>query len=310
MLRPNKRRPKEEPVEDAAAELVEVPKVDTVEDAAAEQVEEPKEEPVENAADEQAVEPKEEQNENSAELEPWQEVVQAAAAVSDEAFVGESEPETKSERPPHQDAEELEPDPEGPTPTGSFQIENPTDQEPTGWDQPSNPEQAQTTQEPTLVMAPPLVEQLIQESAATKDTDATPSDPKQEQVEREALITALESEQLEEREDAIEQLLHLGQQVDILIRSRFPGPIAFDPFAAGATTPALKDCNGLIAYLDRRGAQSVDIVSSHLQSSNPRARFFALYMMHHHAGAEHLDMISRRLYDTQPAIRIAWLPKH
>jgi hypothetical protein len=232
-------------------------------------------------------------------------VVAAAQAIQGAQADAEEIPlaAAPSSKPPHHDAEHLTLDPETPSPTGSFAIQNALEHPPTGWDN-NQPSGETPIQEPTLVMAPPIVEELLQQSVEDLESPAPKLSPEVEQAKREVLVTMLESEEMDERDTAIAALLELGDLVDLVVRNRFPGPIGFDPFTSGFAAPPLKDCNGLLAYLDKRGTTGVDVVVSHLQSSNPRARFFALYLMHHHASAKHLDVISRRLYDTQPAIRI------
>ena len=245
--------PLEEAEVEETAETVgeETPEAD-VEESAEADVEETSEAEVEETTE--AVEEQvSDQAPASLEMEPWNEVVQATQALGLEE---EQEPAATT------DAEQSEP------------ASEQSPQEEVTAPEPANLSQTAPShiQEPTLVMAPPMVEQLIQES---KPPQAEPNEPPQTQpqeVDRDALITALESDVATEREQAIEQLLALEEQVDVLIRNRFPGPIGFDPFASGTVTPPLKDCNGLMAYLDRRGANGIDIVSSHLQSSNPRAR--------------------------------------
>ncbi|MBT6431493.1 MAG: hypothetical protein HOK28_00275, partial [Deltaproteobacteria bacterium] len=308
--------PEEEQTPETLPEPEEEQTPETLPEPEEEQTPETLPEPEEEQAQETLPEPEEEQAQaqpdaeiqTSPELESWSSVVTATQEV--ESVQAELENElnspTPSSNPPHHDAEQVTLDPETPSPTGSFVIESSQEHPPTGWENEESTSESSTIQEPTLVMAPPIVEELLQQSVEDMEpsTPAPEVDPDAEQAKREALVTMLESEELDERDAAMAALLELGDQADIIIRNRFPGPIGFDPFTAGFAAPPLKDCNGLLAYLDKRGLDGIDVVISHLQSSNPRARFFALYLMHHHASAGHLDVIARRLYDTQPAIRI------
>ena len=240
------------------------------------------------------------------ELKEWDTVVEAAALVQTEHSDNQNQVQSNAIllEPPHAGADQVTADPETTNASGSFEIEPAETTLPTGWDeQPTTNALDQAADDRTLVMAPPVVSQLIEESIAQKDEELKPT-PQPQELNREAMLTALENDDAKLRNVAIEALLAIGDEADHMVRQRFPGPVPFDPFAAGFNAPPLPQCNGLLAYLDARGKQSVDTVLSHLQSSNPRARFFALYLLHHHAGPEHLDVIARRLYDTQPAIRI------
>ena len=59
--------------------------------------------------------------------------------------------------------------------------------------------------------------------------------------------------------------------------------------------PRLADCNGLLAYLDQRGSDAAHIIRPHLESSNPRARFFALYFLNAHGDASDAQIEERNI---------------
>ena len=120
---------------------------------------------------------------------------------------------------------------------------------------------------------------------------------------RELLFDSLEAQSPEVRHDAVEKLLALGTSIDDELRSRFPGRLAFDPFAISSALPAFRACSGLLELIAARGVSAAPIVLPHLESPEAFRRFFAIYFLHAVAYPPALSALARRLYDAEPKNR-------
>jgi hypothetical protein len=130
-----------------------------------------------------------------------------------------------------------------------------------------------------------------------------PRAPKAATPTSEELLARLHSENPATLSAAVDALLKRGATVDTLAQKQFPGKIAFNPLATNAPTPPLQRCSGLLQYIHARGPSALPIVRPHLDNRDPIARFFAVYFLKVTHVPEALEVLSRRLYDSEPAIR-------
>ena len=148
-----------------------------------------------------------------------------------------------------------------------------------------------------VVAATALARQIVPQVTRTLDLFGTKVD------ERDILFDGLEADDDEARRSAVVALLKLGNSIDATLTERFPGRIAFNPLAAGARPPAFEHCSGITELLYARGAEAAPIVLSHLDSSDPLKRFFAVYFLLSVPVPGACNGLARRLYDTEPRIR-------
>ncbi|MEK7703357.1 MAG: hypothetical protein AAB426_00250 [Myxococcota bacterium] len=119
----------------------------------------------------------------------------------------------------------------------------------------------------------------------------------------EMLLDGLDARDPAARQGAIAKLLQLGTSRDDLLRQRFPGTIAFDPFALDAQLPPFAECSGLLALLAARGEDAAAVVMPQVDSDDRQRRFFAIYYLFSVRYAPGLDALARRLFDTEPRNR-------
>ncbi|MEE8410217.1 MAG: hypothetical protein V3T05_11470 [Myxococcota bacterium] len=121
--------------------------------------------------------------------------------------------------------------------------------------------------------------------------------------EREILLDSLDAADPETWKPAVARLAQLGSAIDDIIAERFPGEIRFDPFATHINLPPFSQCSGITALLTARGSDAATIVLPHLESNDRVKRFFAVYYLYavHYPPA--LELLARRIYDSEPRNR-------
>lgn len=158
--------------------------------------------------------------------------------------------------------------------------------------------------------APPAVtwEAVIAEAEAAPELHAKIRAPQLQIAgsmvdERDLLFDSIESEDAVARQGAIERLLKLGSAVDDMIKARFPGRLNFDPFANSITLPYFEMCSGITALLKARGPNAAPLVLAFLEHDDRLKRFFAIYFFYSVPYNPALEVLARRLYDTEPRNR-------
>ncbi|MEZ4271300.1 MAG: hypothetical protein R3C68_07660 [Myxococcota bacterium] len=117
--------------------------------------------------------------------------------------------------------------------------------------------------------------------------------------ETELLLDSLEVTASQQRRDAIEKLLALGDKVNDALRMRFPGNLLFDPLETKEKIPPFSECSGLTELLFARGTDVASLVVPFLDDPDPIRRFFAIYYLMAVPYPPALDALARRLYDRE-----------
>lgn len=121
--------------------------------------------------------------------------------------------------------------------------------------------------------------------------------------ESELLLDGLDAEEPATRQVAVSRLLELGTAIDEKLTPRVPGRFNFDPLDVSAVLPPFERINGVAQFLAVRGASAAPVVLPHLESTDPAARFFAVYyfLTVHYPPA--ISALAKRLYDREPRNR-------
>lgn len=120
---------------------------------------------------------------------------------------------------------------------------------------------------------------------------------------QELLLDGLDATDPDNRRDAVEALLKMGPALDDKLSERFYGTLSFDPLAKNTRLPPFARCNGLLELIAARGDSAAGVVLPHLESDDPRKRFFAIYYLLTVPYPPAVEGLARRLYDTEPRNR-------
>lgn len=122
--------------------------------------------------------------------------------------------------------------------------------------------------------------------------------------ERELVLDNLEAQDPGARRAALERGLALGNGLDELLRTRFPGRLTWNPFTAETPRPRFPELSGLCALLAARNESATAIVLPHLESDDRTKRFAAIAFLHDLPNLTTTEALARRLYDTEPKNRL------
>jgi hypothetical protein len=119
------------------------------------------------------------------------------------------------------------------------------------------------------------------------------------------LLDALDSADEKVAGRAAEQLWSRRDDLPELLEPRFPGRVAFDPFAPGTVLPSVPEMSQVLRLLVALGADGVPAVAPHLESAYPVHRLLATLYFSQVVSGKIFPKLLRRLFDDEPRVREA-----